>query len=168
MTVRSKTYWIAKLVTGYIITQDDWVDLLDTFLIYTPPTEPTIVAGTPNELTIDFVGAEEAAFEPKKTSSVRTIDAATYPTLSILFSNFENLKFFAMALSLTGVIAIQFPDGTGGQPNVKVSQEGGLSSWDDATKILTITAGTDDVIGIVGRNDASGSFFDLRIGGAAV
>ena len=42
--------------------------------IYEPASEPEIVTGTPNELTIDLNSARQGIFEPRLSSSTYTIN----------------------------------------------------------------------------------------------
>jgi hypothetical protein len=161
MTVRSKAYWNAKLVTGYKITQDDWIDIVDTFLIYRP-TNPNIVLGSPNELLIDLGNASEAIVEPRTSSGTRAISV----DFDMLFVNYADTDVFSVRLQLTGTRAIKMPNGTGGQPNVRVSNEG-VGSWDSGAKIYTIPATTGDIVELILEKDLSGDFFDM-VGGQFV
>lgn len=131
---------------------------------FRPVTEPVIVLGTPNTLTVDLNKNPQSIIEPRLSSGTRSINVS----FSLLFDNWENDEVHSEKYSFTGTIAIQMPDGTGGQPNVKVSNAGSIGLWDDGTKILTISAGTDDVIEFCFEKDRTGTFYDLVVGGVAI
>ena len=62
MAARTKAYWNNLLITEYEITQSDWIDIVDSFILYRPETEPVIDTGV---LTLNMSNASQAIFEPR-------------------------------------------------------------------------------------------------------
>lgn len=121
--------------------------------IYRPTTEPEIVTGTPDTLTLDIAGYNQAMFEPNLSSSVRSINVDH----SVILSNDENCDLFSIFYRLTGTRVIEFPS------NVKVSIASTIGIWDDLAKTLTLGAGIDDNILMIAQKNRIEDFYDLSV-----
>jgi hypothetical protein len=151
MAARTKEYWNNKLITGYKIDSDDWVDLVDTFMSYEPTIDPSIILGTPNELTIDLNGAINGNFEPRLSVGTRSINV----DFDLLLTNVSNGRYIDIVFSLSGTRIIKLPT------NVKVSVPSTIGEW--TAPNLTITAGTDDVIIMIAKYIKSEAIWDLSV-----
>jgi hypothetical protein len=150
MTARSKAYWNNLLLTGYEITQADWVDLVDTFTLYRPSTEPVISAST---LTLDLGGSAQGAFEPRTSVGTRIISS----NFTLAFSNVATTDLISAVFSFTGTVIITMP------ADVEVSNPSSIGSWDSGLGELTITAGTADVIEFQFIWDATEAIWLLKV-----
>lgn len=150
MTARSKAYWNNLLLTGYEITQADWVDLVDTFAIYRPATEPVVDASI---LTLDLTGSAQGAFEPRTSSGTRTISS----NFTIAFSNVATTDLISAVFSFTGTVVVTMP------ANVEVSNPSSIGVWDSGLKELILTAGTNDIIEFQFLWDATESIWLLKV-----
>jgi len=121
--------------------------------IYEPTTEPAVVTGTPNELTLNLNNAKQAIFEPRLSVGTYTINI----DFDVLLINDSNGLLFSVFFRLTGTRIISF------ESDVKVSIPSTIGSWDGIGKELTISAGTDDDILFVFQRNKTGSFWDLSV-----
>lgn len=119
--------------------------------IYEPTTEPVIVTGTPNELTISLNNSQQSAFEPRLSTGTQAINV----DFDLLITNDTSSLLFSSFFRLTGTRVITF------ESDVKVSIPSSLGSW--AAPDLTISAGTDDDILFVFQKNKTGNFWDLSV-----
>ena len=107
---------------------------IDSLKIYVPGTQPSIVDGTPDTLTLNCTNREEASFEPRLSVGTLTIPS----DFTVAFSNTTGTLLISIVLSLTGTVAITFPS------DVLCSNPSSIGDWTSNT--LTLSAGTDDLI----------------------
>jgi hypothetical protein len=89
----------------------------------------SVVAGTPNTLTLDMELRHERKFE------VATAQSAAF---TIAFANVTEARFISLTVPITGAIAITFPT------NVVAMRNDGR--WNNTTKIITANpAGAGDI-----------------------
>ncbi len=134
----------------------DYIDPRKIFeqLIYEPATEPQIVAGSPNTVTLDMNGAKIARFEPQLNGSTYSINV----NFRLILSGASNGREISIFPQLSGTRIIDLSQFGS---NCKVSVASTIGAW--VSPNLTITAGTDDPILIVGIYNKSNGWWDLSI-----
>jgi hypothetical protein len=119
--------------------------------IYEPASEPEIVTGTPNELTLDLNNEKQAIFEPRLSTGTQAINL----DFDLIIDNDSSGLIFSAFFRLTGTRVITF------ESDVKVSVPSTIGSW--TAPNLTLSAGTDDDILFVFQKNKTNSFWDLSI-----
>jgi hypothetical protein len=107
-------------------------------LPHIPSTQPSISTGT---ITLDCNDNEQAMFEPRESVGTLTITS----NYALALSNATNVKIISKIIRVTGTITVTFTT-TGSYEFQMPAVPSSITSWVDATKILTITAGTADII----------------------
>lgn len=145
LTIQNKDYTIAGL--------DDLAAYEP--LIYEPTTEPSIVTGTPNTLTLDLNNARQAIFEPRLSSGTRSINV----DFTLALSNAGNGRYFDMTLSLSGTRIISLPS------DFRVSVPSTIGTYDGVSspRTLTLACGTDDVIIMIAKYIKTEAVWDLSV-----
>ena len=131
----------------------DFQDLMKDLRIYEPSTEPNVVTGTPNTLTLNMDSYRQAMFEPRLSVATRTINV----NFDLVISNQTNGKLLSVVLSLTGTITIDMPS------DVLVSNASSIGTWDDVAKELELATGTDDIIELQFLRDKTASKWLLKV-----
>jgi hypothetical protein len=125
-----------------------------------PSTQPVIVTGTPNTLTLDCNSRKAARFEPRLDSGTRTINV----DFTLNLSNATNIEDIHFVLSLSGTRIITFNETT-----ISLSEVlGSVFSWDDSSDALTISAGTDEIFEFILYKDSTSGSYLLKAAGAYV
>lgn len=118
---------------GYVIIKE-----LITFIrstleqkIHIPSTQPALLG---SDLTLDMESNRQAIFEGRKSIADLTIDS----DFNFIVSNKSNALVLSCVLSLTGELELTF------EADVLISNPSSIGVW--ASPVLTLSAGTDDLI----------------------
>ncbi len=156
--------------TGDFPTEAQFTDFIDSVLnfvndgtpsetleeiIQRPSTQPAIVTGTPNILTIDLNDRKQGLFEPRKSVEILGIDI----DFNYAIDNDSNGDLISSPLTLTGTRIITFESKVVSSPTPST-----ISTWDDSTQKLTITAGTDDLVELNFLRYKSSNKWSLMVG----
>lgn len=159
MGVKTKTELNNLLQTGYKINESDYQDLVDTFIIYEPDTQPVVDTGV---VLLDCNNVRQAIFRPRLSSGARTINT----NFTQNFSNDSGIAVIQCQYVFTGTIIITMEIG-----KVQVVEETlpSIYSWDSGLEQLTINAGTDDKVELNYFRDPDDSGkYTLVCGGVAI
>lgn len=140
------------------ITSISTLDSTKENIIYIPSSEPEIVTGTPNELTIDMDSVRQSMFEPRLSTGTRSINV----DFDLTITNDTNALLLSCLFSLTGTRIISF------ESDVLVSNASSIGTWDDTGKELTLTTGTDDIIEFQFLRDRTASTWLLKVAEVAL
>ncbi len=135
----------AYFETGDIPTQAEFIDLIDSLYNFTdddasgifeqkiliPTTQPALSG---SDLTLDMASNRQAIFEARKSVGDLTIDS----DFNFIVTNKTNALVLSCVLSLTGTRIITF------EADVLISNPSSIGVW--ASPVLTLSAGTDDLI----------------------
>ena len=139
--------------------KDEIIDGFFEPIILRPATQPAIVLGTPNYLTLDLQYSLQAVFEPRLDTGNYTINV----DFEILLSNFNaSSNAIELKFSFTGTLIIQFPANT-----IAGANPSGESEWDETNQLLTVTAVIDSQLSMWLTPIKSTSKIDLKVGGIA-
>lgn len=104
-------------------------ELVEFISIYIPDTQPTIVSGTPNTLTLDCNNRQQCKFDPLSTIS---------SDFTVALSNATYAEVIHLTAAYTGTRIITFP------ASFKCSNPSTIGDWTGT--VLTLSAGTADII----------------------
>ena len=147
-------YGVITELVSYIQTNTDLSSKEE--VIERPSTQPAVVTGTPNTLTIDLNSRKQGLFEPRLSVGTLSINL----DFDLVINNKANADLASIVLSLTGTRIITF------ESDVLVSNASTLGTW--ASPDLTITAGTDDLIEFQFLRYKTSSKWLLKVGEVSI
>ena len=134
----------------------DLLELVQYLQIYIPATEPAIVTGTPNTLTLSCNDQQSAKFEPRLSVGTYSINV----DFTLAVSNVTGTEIINLTPQLSGTRIITLA----ADWLVSISSE--LGTW--VAPALTITAGTDDLIEMSATWNKTNSKWMLKVSEVAV